>query len=259
MNSSTASGSDADDDLRASFEVSWHRDEDWPPFPKNREGGRLWQYGATTAQRREWSPEVVGAIPKALAAKLDLPRFQPALGRVLDAYRYCDETLHGLLAASAVLAQVEAAREAVHQAFMHIIHFPPQAKALLQQLTPEQTPYARHADALLARAHDLDQILRDVNAVYLRLDEEFRPKPGRPPVWHRDALLADLCDLANFHAITSFKQREAGEIAQSILQGAGIDVPSELHEVLRIVRRVRRERAAADARASTEEASASQG
>lgn len=220
----------------------WHHDEAWPAFggcPSDAAALRC--YGPRIVYSEELPQNVRDMVPKALTEKLDLPHFHAALGRLLGNYRYHEAEISGQPAVAAVIEQVKAAREAVHQAFMHVYHLSPMAKNLLRELSPNETRYAQHADPVFARAADLLQMVNDVSRVYLRLDTEFKKK-GRPPEWRRDDLLADVCELARAHATEPLQWQEAGKLAESILTAARITVPSSVDEILRIVREVRKQR-----------------
>jgi len=181
-----------------------------------------------------------------LAETLAMPAFQTALGNLLGTYRYYDQLIGEEKAVKDVIAQLRLACRVFDEAMMHLHHMPPLAKALMQQLPVEKTPYRRHDDPMFARLKDLLQISDDVGSVLATIQKDFAPSKGRQALWHRDLLLTDICESTKAHATTPLTWRTAGELAHSILIAAEIEVPADLPETLRIVRRVRKLRSGAE-------------
>lgn len=225
----------------------------WPDFPvevvhkfEPPDGGSatLWNYGHAPQYSAVLPPivsEAVATLPT-LAAKLNLPTFFAALGERLGAYRHYDELTSHQLPVVEVKAEVGAALVAMQQAWHYLFHLPPLAKALLKQMSSEETPYARHADSLLARLVDVQQLVDDLLQLQHRLEDEFPAQEGRPCEWRRNDLLTDVCELARTHATKPLQWQEAGELAQWIMIAARVTVPSSVDEILRIVREVRKQR-----------------
>lgn len=225
----------------------------WPDFPvevvhkfEPPDGGSatLWNYGHAPQYSAVLPPivsEAVATLPT-LAAKLNLPTFFAALGERLGAYRHYDELTSHQLPVVEVKAEVGAALVAMQQAWHYLFHLPPLAKALLKQMSSEETPYARHADSLLARLVDVQQLVDDLLQLQHRLEDEFPAQEGSPCEWRRNDLLTDVCELARTHATEPLQWQEAGELAQWIMIAARVTVPSSVDEILRIVREVRKQR-----------------
>ncbi len=200
----------------------------------------LFSYGPRPAYSEELSEEVRKAIPVELSEKLAMPAFQTALGNLLGTYRYHDQLIGEEKAVKDVIAQLRLACRVFNEAMAHLHHMPPIAKALMQQMPMEKSPYARHVDPIFVRLQDLMQILSDIGFVLETIQKDFAPRRGRQALWRRDLVLTDICESAKAHATRPLTWEAAGKLAHSILIAAEIEVPADLPETLRIVRRVRK-------------------
>ena len=207
---------------------------------------QLFSYGPRPDYSEELSDKVRKAIPVEWSEKLAMPAFQSTLGKLLGTYRYYDQLIGVEKAVKDVIAQLRLAYRVFDEAMMHLHHMPPLAKVLMQQLPMERTPYGRHDDPMFARLKDVVQISDDVGCVLATIQKDFAPCKGRQALWRRDLLLTDICESAKAHAITPLTWKAAGELAHSILIAAKIEVPADLPETLRIVRKVRKLRSEAE-------------
>lgn len=145
---------------------------------------------------------------------------------------------HELPATHEELRRVGEARRVIQEGMLRLENLPPDAAATMEEHCWRKNQHFYDGPGGLLAA--FEALTGEMVSLLEATQETLESRPvmrGRKSASSRDLLLADVAAYAIAHAKNRTTKRRAAEVARDLLAAARVDVPDDLYEVEKLIRR----------------------